>query len=739
VSAARLHLKLGGMHCSLCVESVRRAVLRLSGVRSVHVSIAHQEALVEYDPARLTPEAVTAALQAVGFTVHPPDEADRFAEEERELAQARRLAWVAAGLLATASALMLTSSWWGPTRTRVLVMGLLAGFAALGPARWVLRNAWQSLRRGILNQDVLAAAAALAGLAGGVAGLCAAGFPAGEFFGAAVYVLAFHLVGGYLSVLVHVRASQSVRKLLSLNPSTAWRLRPDGAEEEVPVDQLRPGDLLRVRPGERVPADGAVVEGASAVDESLLTGEPLPVDKLPGDEVVGGSLNQWGSLVVRVTRVGADSFLQSVARHVAEARALKPGILRVVDRVLLWFVPAVFAAAAAGFVLWTVGASILTGRPDAARGVFAALSVLVMGYPCALGMATPLAIVRASGEAAGRGILMRSGEAFQLLGRVDTFVFDNTGTLTEGRPHLVACSTRGMPEEEVLQLAASAERPSEHPLGRAIVEGAEVRGIPLLEPEEFSARPGRGVAAKVGGSRVLVGTDRFLVEGGVDPSPFRAAAAELREAGQTAVLVAADGEAVAVLGIADRLKPDAVRTVGELRRRGLRVVLLTGDDERTARAVAEEAGIGEVLSEVLPQQKADVVRALQRAGRRVAMVGDGINDAPAIMQADVGIAVGTGADVAVESADVVLVGKRLAAVVEAVELAKRSSRLTVQNVVLALAFNGVGVLAAVSGLVRPVWAMLAMAASVSLVLARSLAGRLLPRSVEGKTRGRSGR
>lgn len=325
---------------------------------------------MEYDRARLTPEAVTAALQAVGFTVHPPDEADRFAEEERELAQARRLAWVAAGLLATASALMLASSWWGPTRARVLVMGLLAGFATLEPARWVPRNAWQSVPRGILNQDVLAAAAALAGLAGGVAGFAVPGFPAGEFFGATVYVLAFHLVGGYLSVLVHVRASQSVRKLLSLNPSTAWRLRPDGSEEEVPVRELRSGDLVRVRPGERIPADGAVVEGAAAVDESLLTGEPIPVDKLPGDEVVGGSLNQWGSLVVRVTRVGADSFLQSVARHVAEARALKPGILRVVDRVLLWFVPAVFAAAAAGLVLWTVGASVLTGRPDAARSAW---------------------------------------------------------------------------------------------------------------------------------------------------------------------------------------------------------------------------------------------------------------------------------------------------------------------------------------------------------------------------------
>jgi Cu+-exporting ATPase len=523
---------------------------------------------------------------------------------------------------------------------------------------------------------------------------------------------------------VHVRASQSVRRLLSLAPQTAWRLRADGSEEEVPADILQVGDRVRVRPGERVPADGVVVDGASAVDESLLTGEPMPVDKLPGDEVIGGALNQFGSLVVQVTRVGPESFLRSVARHVAEARALKPGILRLVDRVLLWFVPAVFAASSTAVLVWTVGAALARGAPDWGRAAFAALSVLVMGYPCALGMATPLAIVRAAGEAARRGILMRSGEAFQLLGRVDTVLLDKTGTVTAGRPQLVACQTQDMAEQEVLRLAAAAERPSEHPLARAVVEGVQARGLVVPEASDFRARPGGGVAARVAGRQVLVGTERFLQEAGVDPAPFAPIAEQVRLRGQTAVLVAVDGRPAGVMAVADQVRADAVSTVRELARRGVRVALITGDDRHTARAVADQVGIPQVLAEVVPAQKAEVVRQLQAQGRRVAMVGDGVNDAPALMQADVGVAMGAATDIAVESADVVLLGGRLGAVVEAMDLARRSYRMTVGNVAVALAVNGVGVLAATTGLLRPVWAMLAMAASVSLVLVRSFTGRL---------------
>lgn len=724
---ARLQLKVGGMHCSLCVESIRRAVGRLDGVHAVHVSIAHEEALVEYDPTGVDPQAIVATLEAIGYTVREPDEAAIFAQEERELAMARRKAAMALALLGAASALMLASAWFGPSLARTLVMAGLALFAALGPARFILvRNGWQSIRRGILNQDVLVSASALAGLAGGSVGLFVPAFPAGGFFGATVFVLAFHLIGGYFSVLVHVRASQSVRRLLALAPPVARRLAPDGHEEEVPLEQIAVGDLVRVRPGERIPVDGVVVEGASAVDESLVTGESLPVDKWPGSEVIGGSLNQAGSLVIRVSRVGPDSFLRTVARYVAEARALKPGILRLVDQVLLVYVPAVFAASAAGFAIWTAGAWLLTGQPDLLRAGFAALSALIMGYPCALGMATPLAIIRASGEAAARGILMRSGEAFHLLRSVRTIVFDKTGTLTEGKPHLVSCLSPSGDCTEILRLAASAEMLSEHPLAQAIVAAARAQELALETPSSFEARPGRGVIAVVAGHHLLAGTPRFLEEESVDPAPLLPLVTQVQAQGQTAVLVAIDDRAAGVLALADRLKPDARATVEQLRQMGMQLVLLTGDHERTARAVAAAAGIDEVLSGVLPGEKAQVIRRLQAQGRRVAMVGDGINDAPALMQADVGIAIGAGSDITIEAADVVLVGERLEAVVEAIELARRSYRLTVTYVVLALSFNGIGVLAAMTGRVAPVWAMLAMAVSVSVVLSNSFAGRLLP-------------
>lgn len=724
---ARLHVRLGGMHCSLCVESVHRSLMRLDGVRSVHVSIAHQEALVEYEPSRLEADTIVESLEEIGYSVREPDEASVLAEEERELRDARGKAFMGAVLLAAASALMLVALWQGPALPRTLAMGALALAAALGPARPIIaRNGWNSLRRGILNQDVLVSASALGGMTGGFMGLFLPAVPAGGFFGATVFVLAFHLMGGYLSVLVHVRSSQSVRRLLSLMPETAWRIGPDGSEEQVPVEDLQAGDLVRVRPGERVPADGVVVEGGSAVDQSLVTGEPFPVDKLPGSEVIGGSLNQTGSLVVRVTRVGPDSFLRSVARQVAEARALKPGILRLVDRVLLVYVPAVFGASGLGLLLWTLGSWLVAGQPDLLRAGFAALGALIMGYPCALGMATPLAIIRASGEAAARGILFRSGEAFHVLYRVDVVAFDKTGTLTVGRPQVVACHALDGDEEGLLQLAASAELPSEHPLGKAIVRAAHERRLSLAPPEEFEALPGLGVRATVSGRQVLAGAERLLRGFGVGLGPLEPLLAQAQTAGQTAVAVAVDGRPAGLIALADQPKPGAAAMIQQLRQSGKMVVLLSGDSEGAATAVAQALGLHEVWAGLLPGEKAEAVRQLQARGHKVAMVGDGINDAPALMQADVGVAIGAGADIAIEAADVVLVGDRLEALLEAMAIARKSYRLTVTNVMLALSFNGTGVLAAMSGLVEPVWAMLAMAASVSLVLANSFRARFLP-------------
>ncbi len=726
----KLQMRLGGMHCSLCVESIRKTLMRLEGVQEVQVSIAHHETLVTYDPQRVNPEAIEQALEDIGYSVYAPDEAEIFAQEEHELRVALRRAMIAGALLIVESPLMLAKYIWGPTLLRTLACGALALFTVLGPARFIIvRNGWQSIRRGILNQDVLVSASALGGLIGGIVGLLLPEVPAGEFFAATVFVLSFHLIGGYSSVLVHVRASQSVRRLLALEPPTACRVEANGNEVEVPLDRVAVGDMVRVRPGERIAVDGVVVEGNSAVDESMLSGEPIPQDKLPGDRVIGGSLNQTGGLIVQVTAVGKDTFLRNVARQVAEARAMKPGILRLVDRVLLIYVPAVFAASGAGFLFWTLAPWVFSGTPDLLRAGFAALTVLIMGYPCALGMATPLAIVRGSGEAAERGILMRSGEAFQIFKNVNTLVFDKTGTLTMGRPTLVDCLALNGQPQEVLRLAASAESLSEHPLAKAVVNAAREQGISLVTPANFGARPGRGVLATVEGHQVVVGTSRFLSEENIDAAVLGPAIERSQAQGQTTVPVAVDGKAIGLLALSDQLKGGAKETVAQLQRMGLDVLLITGDNKQSAQTVADWVGIKRVLAEVLPGDKADEIRRLQAQGARVAMVGDGINDAPALMQSDVGIAIGAGSDIAIDAADVVIVNERLETLVEARELARRSYRLTATNVGFALSFNGIGVLAAVSGMVHPLWGMLAMAASITVVLCNSFAGRLLPKKM----------
>lgn len=444
--------------------------------------------------------------------------------------------------------------------------------------------------------------------------------------------------------------------------------------------------------------------------------------------MIGGSVNQTGTLLVRVTKVGEESFLSQVTRQVEEARALKPGILQLVDKVLQVFVPTVVGFAALAVLIWTLGAWLVTGEPDWSRAIFSALAVFVMGYPCALGMATPLAMIRGGGMAARKGILMRSGEAFQVLKEVKRVVLDKTGTLTEGKPALVELvPLNGFEEDEALRLAASAEGPSEHPLARAVVDAVSERGISVPEVRDFQAVAGKGVTASVEEHRLAVGSPRFVEGEGADLAPARRKLDELQAAGNTVVALAVDGEPAALIALADRIKDDAVEAVERLKAAGLEPVMLTGDNERTARAVAREVGIEEYRAEVLPQDKAYVVRELQEQGHRVLMVGDGINDAPALMQSDVGIAIGAGTDIAIESADIVLVGERLGAVVDAYHIGISSYRKTVQNISLAFAFNGIGVPLAATGLVYPVWAMVAMAASVSVVLANSFGGRLISR------------
>ncbi len=730
--AARLQLKVGGMACSFCVNSITHALERIDGVYSAHVNLAHEEALVRYDPSRITADRLRTTLLDLGYTVRDAREGPTPEEEETQLRRLRQDLLLAAAFSLVAGGFMV-AMWTGlvtmATSWPLLswLMPTLALATVFGPGWPILTMAWASVRRGILNQHVLLELGAFAGLIGGFLGFNHPSFPMPDFFGVAIFVTTYHLLSGYVSLLVRTRSSQAVRALLALAPPTARVVR-EGREEEVSVEAVRPGDWVRIRPGESIPVDGEVVEGQSDVDESLVTGESMPVARSVGDPVIGGSVNQTGTLLVRVTRVGEESFLQQVARHVEEARALKPTILALVDHILLVYVPVVVVLAVGALLGWGLGAWWLTGEPRWTRGLFAAMAVLVMGYPCALGMATPLALIRGGGMAAARGILIRAGMAFQALKNLTHVVLDKTGTLTQGRPAVTAVvPAPDWEEEAVLRLAAAAEQASEHPLARAVVTAAQERGLSVPAATDFQALPGRGARALVDGRRVVVGSPRFVAEAaGASPATLAAGLERQQARGQTVVLVAVDGQVAGLLALADKLKPDAVQAVARLREAGLQPVLLTGDNRRTAQAVAACLGIDRYRAEVLPQDKAAVIRELQQQGFCVAMVGDGINDAPALMQADVGIAIGAGADIAIEAADVVIVGERLQTVVDTYTIGRAAYRKTVQNLTLAFAFNGIGVPLATTGLVHPVWAMIAMVASVSTVLLNSFGGWLLP-------------
>ena len=721
----KLQLRVGGMFCSFCAESIKRALHSMEGVAEVKVSLAHEEVLIRYEPEKVSKAELTRVLRQLGYAIRDPCKVRSYEEEEEELRRERRRLIVAA-CLAMVAALLMLSMWLGVRREWFpYAMLALALANVFGPGLYILKMAAHSLRRGILNQHVLMELAAFSGLAGGFAGFFVAGFPIADFFGVAVFVTAYHILSGYTSLLVRTRASQAVRRLLALQPAMARVIR-NGIEVEVSIEEVKRGELVRILPGESIPVDGTIVRGSTGVDESLVTGESMPVEKSPGDEVTGGSVNLTGSIVVRVTRVGEESFLQQVARHIEEARALKPGVIQLVDRVLKYYVPGVVVFAIFGFSAWTLGAWLITGEMDVKRGAFAALAVLVMGYPCALGMATPLAIIRGSGEAARRGILMRSPQAFQALKDVKVMVLDKTGTLTKGKPEVVEVMALEGDAEEVLKLAASAEAASEHPLAKAIVEHARALKLPLEEADDFQAVPGSGIRAELGGREVLVGSLRFLRGEGVEVSRGERHVLAMEEAGETVVGIAAEGRLLGLIALADTVKEDAAEAIRQLRRLGIKPVMLTGDNRTTALAIAKKLGIDVVFAEVLPREKAEHVRALQGDGTRVAMVGDGINDAPALMQADVGIAIGTGTDIAMESADVILLGKRLSAVVEAYHIARNSYRKTLQNLAIAFSFNGVGVPLATTGMLHPAWAMFAMLASASGVLLNSFAGRLLP-------------
>jgi len=619
-----------------------------------------------------------------------------------------------------------------PTQTASWLSFALATPVVLWAGWPFFHRGWQSLQTGHLNMfTLIAMGTGVAYLYSVVATFAPQAFPAAfrdhhgavaVYFEAAAVIIVLVLLGQVLELRARARTSGAIRALLGLAPKTARRIGAEG-DEDVAIDAIAVGDLLRVRPGEKIPIDGVVTEGSSLVDESLVTGESMPVTKAAGAAVIGGTLNQSGGLVIRADKIGRDTMLARIVDMVARAQRSRAPVQRLADQVAGWFVPAVIAAALSAFAAWAV----FGPEPRYTFALVAAVTVLIIACPCALGLATPMSIMVGIGRGARTGILIRDAEALERMERIDTLVIDKTGTLTEGRPKVVAVIAADGGENDLLRLAASVERGSEHPLAFAILTAAKERGLAIGEAKDFTSPAGKGAAGVVDGRRVLLGNAMFMRESGVDTATLDAAATAQREHGATAIYVAVDGHAAGVIAIADPVKPSARPALDALRAHGLRVVMLTGDNRTTAQAVAKTLGIDEVEADVLPERKSEVVARLRGEGRRVAMVGDGVNDAPALAAADVGVAMGSGTDVAIESAGITLLRGDLTGLVEAHALSQATMRNIRQNLAFAFLYNAAGIPIA-AGVLYPVFGLLlspmigaaAMALSSVSVIANAL-------------------
>ena len=720
--STRTDLKIAGMHCAACASRIEQVLRETEGVAEANVNFATEQAAVTFDDSMLTFDDLAGVVESAGYGVIAPgaEDVEREARQRELRALRQRLLF---SLLATALILLgthLSPLSTGRTAWALLILATPVQFWS----GWQFyRGFWTALRAGFADMNTLIAVGTSAAYGYSLAVTMAPNLVASVgaevhvYYDTAAMIITLILLGRFLEARAKGRASEAIRRLAGLQAKTARVIR-DGEEVEVPVEEVVADDVAVVRPGERIPVDGQIVEGSSAVDESMVTGESMPVDKTPGDSVIGGTINQSGALRFRASRVGADTVLAHIIRLVQEAQASKAPIQRLADRVAGIFVPVVIGIALLTALVW-----LIVG-PNPTYAVIAAVSVLIIACPCALGLATPTSLLVGTGRGAELGILIRSAEALEVAGRIDTVVFDKTGTLTGGEPQVTDIAPAdGRTEDDVLRLAASVERDSEHPLGRAVVRAARARGIGLSDIADFNALSGLGVTARVEGQQVLAGTPRLLQESGADLAGIPDQAAALAAGGKTVMLIAADGRAVGAVALADTAKQEAADAVAALQEMGLRTVMLTGDNARTAHAIAQAVGIDEVRAEVLPAEKADAVKSLQQEGRTVAMVGDGINDAPALARADVGIAIGRGTDIAMESADITLVRDDLRLVPEAIRLSRATLGNIKQNLFWAFFYNSAGIPIAagvlypvVGRLLHPAIAAAAMAfSSISVV------------------------
>lgn len=715
-----------GMTCSSCANRIERRVNKMEGVENANVNFALENISVVYDEGAVQPEDMMAVVKKLGFELLPKQsEEERLSHKEDEIKQQTRkfifsailtlpLLWTMVAHFSFLSFIYLPDIFMNPWFQLALAT----------PVQFIIgaqfyKGAYTSLKNKSANMDVLVALGTSAAyfysiylglewVAGGSVG------EADLYFEASAVIITLIVLGKLFEVRAKGKTSQAIQKLLDLQAKTARVIR-DGIEQEIPIEEVLVGDIISIRPGEKVPVDGEIVEGQSAVDESMLTGESIPIDKVVGDTVIGATVNENGSLQIKATKIGKDTALAQIVKVVEDAQGSKADIQRLADRISGVFVPTVVAIAVATFLIWY----FVVTPGDLRASIIPMISILVIACPCALGLATPTSIMAGSGRAAEMGLLFKGGEHLELTQAVDTVVLDKTGTVTKGEPTLTDFVVAdGFTEERVLQFVATAENQSEHPLAQAIVRGVEERGIELVQVEQFSALPGYGIQATIAGEDIFVGTRKLMREQRIDLLfDTETIMKRLERDGKTAMLIAIGGRLAGVVAVADTVKETSAEAIERMHELGLEVIMLTGDNERTAEAIAKQVDIDEVIAEVLPDQKSEVIEKLQAENKKVAMVGDGINDAPALAIADVGMAVGTGTDIAIEAADVTLMRGDLNSVADAIIISQKTMRNIKQNLFFAFVYNTIGIPIAAIGLLAPWVAGAAMAfSSVSVVL-----------------------
>ncbi len=747
-SQKTLTLEIEGMHCAGCVAAVEKGLKSEPGVAEAVVNLATRRARVELRVPVETDKLI-AAVQNAGYgasLLHAEEAAPgALDKDEKEFQQARRRmvwAWLwCAPMLLLMIPELLFGIMWPNHLVHAWVMLLISVVIVFGPGSATLRSAWNAATHGHANMDVLIAMGTLASL---LTGILSFFLPVASFAGIAGMIMAIHLTGRFIETRARGRASAAIKRLLQLGAKTARVLRPADPfgtsnsalhELEIPMQEVVVGDLFVVRPGEKIATDGKIVEGESAIEEAMISGESMPVTRKAGDAVVGATINQGGRLVVEATRVGRDTFLSQMIRLVEELQTTKVPIQAFADKVTAYFVPAIMALAILTFAAWLLFDEALRQTPAALRFLFpwanadaatitlaisAFVSVLVIACPCALGLATPTALMVASDLGAQRGVLFRRGEAIQVLKDIRAVVFDKTGTLTLGKPQVTEVfAPEGSRGRDLLSVAASVENASEHPLAKAIVARARAEEVPILAVAEFANIPGQGVFGRVHGATVLIGSPKLLAERGVDMSGAMMKISAMEAQAQTVAVVAHNRKLLGVLAIADTIRPEAPEVMARLRARGLTPVMLTGDNRRTAQAIAAQLGISEVIAEVLPEGKAAEIKKLQEKFGPVAMVGDGINDAPALTAAAVGIALGSGTDIAIEAADVTLARGKLSDLVTALNLSAATLRKIKQNLFWAFFYNVLAIPLATLGLLHPIIAEIAMASSSITVVSNA--------------------